>query len=294
MLNNDAGSHDSESTKGTPTRKPSASVYLIFAALIVVVVVVCVWWFAYQRPHNKAVSDFNAATASVQAKNTELDIALARIGKLTKSNSEPLDSQTLLNAKHSITAAKRQERSIGKIPSKTADIEARTIELGRPLNYDAAIADLDKHRTALDASLRQMKQVTNPTSDFVVSRLKGVPNVENPLPVAMTHDPNGNLNKPRSYVAAIYFASPEVDHSVFDTADVIDNGTDGGGQIEVYKTAADVQKRNTYLSAFDGGGMMDSGSHVVLGTMLIRTSRYLNAEQQAALTAAIRSALIKL
>lgn len=293
MLNNDAGSHDSESTRDSSTRKSSGSVYLIFAALIVVVVV-CVWWFAYQRPHNIAVGDFNAATASVQAKNTGLDTALARIGKLTKSNSKPLDPQTLLNAKHPITAAKRQERSIGKIPSKTADIEARAIELRRPLNYDAAIADLDKHRTALDTSLRQMKQVTNPAADFVVSRLKGAPSVENPSPVTMAHDPNGNLNKPRSYVAAIYFASPEVDHSVFDTADVIDNGTDGGGQIEVYKTVADVQKRNTYLSAFDGGGMMDSGSHVVLGTMLIRTSRYLNADQQAALTAAIRSALIRL
>jgi hypothetical protein len=40
MLNNDAGSHDSESTKGTPTRKPSGRIYRIGTALIVIVVVV--------------------------------------------------------------------------------------------------------------------------------------------------------------------------------------------------------------------------------------------------------------
>lgn len=284
----------SQTVQDVPHHRNRIGLYAVIAVTTVVAGLVCLWWFAYQQPRNTAIVNYHDAALSVEAKNATLNTAIKRTKTLVQSGDTPLDLQTLVDAKRSLRSAEQQRRNIGDMPSKTGEIEARTVELKRPLNYDAVIDNLNGRRIALNTSIRQMKQVTDPSGDFVVERLKQVPDVQNPLPVTMVHDPNGNLNKPHSYVAAVYFASPQVDQSLFDSTDVIDNGTDGGGQVEVFKTAADAKRRNTYLSAFDGGGMFDSGSHVVLGTVLIRTSHYLTADQQTALTTAIRSALVKL
>ena len=62
----------------------------------------------------------------------------------------------------------------------------------------------------------------------------------------------------------------------------------------MYKTAEEAQARNTYLSAFDGLGLLNPGSHYVYGTAVIRTSRHLTASQQTTLTEKIYNKLIEL
>ena len=71
---------------------------------------------------------------------------------------------------------------------------------------------------------------------------------------------------------------------------MIDKGTDAGGSIEVYKTKSEATERNEYLAAFDGG-ILSSGSHTVIGTLVVRTSNELTASQQKSLEADIIAAL---
>ena len=59
---------------------------------------------------------------------------------------------------------------------------------------------------------------------------------------------------------------------------IVDKGTSGGGQIEVYETVENAKKRDAYLSSFSG--FLNPGSHTVLGSMVIRTSSNLTASQQ--------------
>lgn len=75
---------------------------------------------------------------------------------------------------------------------------------------------------------------------------------------------------------------------------LIDEGTDAGGAVETYRTAEEAETRNNYLASFDGAGMFSSGSHMVLGTMVIRTSDDLKASQQETLTNAIIAAMTSL
>lgn len=55
-------------------------------------------------------------------------------------------------------------------------------------------------------------------------------------------------------------------------------------------TVADAEKRERYLASFDGGAM-SSGSHTVVGTMLVRTSSKLSASDQKKLEEEIIAAL---
>ncbi|RGC24774.1 hypothetical protein DWX41_21200, partial [Hungatella hathewayi] len=61
-----------------------------------------------------------------------------------------------------------------------------------------------------------------------------------------------------------------------------------------FSSHAHAEKRNTYLSAFDGAGMLNPGSHTVLGTIVIRTSDKLTATQQNEFTQKISDKLLEL
>ena len=70
-------------------------------------------------------------------------------------------------------------------------------------------------------------------------------------------------------------------------------GTDGGGAVAVYANAGDANKRNDYLSVFDGT-ILSSGSHDVVGTCVVRTSHLLTASQQKTFEGEIADSLTKL
>ena len=61
----------------------------------------------------------------------------------------------------------------------------------------------------------------------------------------------------------------------------------------MYQTEADAEKRNEYLTGFDGT-LFDSGSHTVIGTVIVRTSDQLTASQQKELEANVIAALTAL
>ena len=139
-----------------------------------------------------------------------------------------------------------------------------------------------------------MKQVTNPSEDFVVERLKTVPSVTEVLAVTEDNDPNGQLHKDGGYTSAVYFSSDQVDaEDNFLEGDSIAKGTDGGGCVEVYETVDNANKRNDYLAAFDGS-VFAGGSHKVVGTVVIRTSNILTATQQTDLETNVYNALTSL
>ena len=123
--------------------------------------------------------------------------------------------------------------------------------------------------------------------------MKEIPTITGIQSVTEANDPNGNLNKQGGYTASVYFTDNQVTETV-NGADIIAKGSDGGGNVEVYKTAKEAESRNTYISAFDGQGVLNPGSHYVYGTLVIRTSRYLTASQQTALTNAIYNKLIEI
>ena len=73
--------------------------------------------------------------------------------------------------------------------------------------------------------------------------------------------------------------------------DIIEAGTDGGGSVEVYKTAEEATKGEEYLAGFDGTA---SGSHKVVGTCMVRTSDSPTTTQQSELEEAIIEALTRI
>ncbi len=135
------------------------------------------------------------------------------------------------------------------------------------------------------------KNAVTPSADFIIQRLSTISTVLGAEACTEENDPNNKLHKPGGYQDAIYFHDSQVEASYRDGA-IVEDATSGGGAIEVFPTAKDAKKRNEYLACFDGQGFLDPGSHEVLGTCVIRTSRHLTATQQANLTASIKAAIL--
>ena len=268
----------------------------IIGAVVVALAIIggaCGWWFGYAAPHREALASYENAVSMVNSKNKKLDDSLAKLTELIDSKDETLDPQTKKDASEVAKSAKRERRAVGKQPKKTDELNQKASELSKPLDYTATIAKIDEAATNVENGIKQLKQVTEPSQDFVMARLKEVPGILNMAPVTEDNDPNGNLNKAGGYTSTVYFESQNVDQSTVYGNDLIDKGTDAGGAIETYKTNEDVTKRDTYLGALDGG-ILSSGSHKVIGTVLIRTSNELTATQQNELTQAIINALTRL
>jgi hypothetical protein len=126
----------------------------------------------------------------------------------------------------------------------------------------------------------------NPPAEFIIQRLSRIPEIGEIQAATEDNDPNRGLNKAGSYTAQVYFESNIIDQSGFDELDVVGKGTDCGGSIEVFSTVADAERRNSYLGNFDGT-IFASGSHRVIGTIVVRTSNKLTATQQKNLEAQI-------
>ncbi len=160
------------------------------------------------------------------------------------------------------------------------------------MNYSETIKNLSDKQTLYQNSILQLKQITNPSNTFVEERLKEISSITGVQSVTENNDPNNKLNKQGGYTASVYFIDNQVTHSVEGT-DIVQKGNDAGGNVEVYKTKEEAEKRNTYISAFDGTAL-NPGSHYVYGTVLIRTSHYLTGTQQKDLTEEIYNKLIEL
>lgn len=266
----------------------------LIAAIAIIVIGICVWYFQVKKPHDLAETKFNAAVKEVEAKNTELTSAMNDAQKILDKKEAVYDNTTKEAFITALSDAKAAQRKIPDLPKKTADINAETKKLSEPLDYSSVINAISEKQTAYQNSVLQMKQITNPNEDFVIQRLKGIPNISGYQAVTEDHDPNGNLNKQGGYTSTVYFSTPLIDQSSVYGNDIVDKGTECGGAIEVYASEEDAEKRDSYLASFDGAGMLNSGSHKVLGTIAIRTSTKLTATQQNEFTNNITNKLLEL
>ena len=252
---------------------------------------------SYQIPHSEAESEFNAAVAGLNERNAELDDAIADLQELMGSEPGPLDPATLDAASAAIGEAQGARCDAPKMPSGTEEIHALAAEVEGMGDYSAQIASLAEAQTNLQNSIDQLKQVTNPTEQFVIERITGLPNISGVEAVTENNDPNGNLNKQGGYTATVYFSSDLVNQDEVWPSEGYTGipalGTDAGGAVEVYATVEDAEERDAYLGAFDGG-MLSTGSHTVVGTCVVRTSDYLTASQQKDIEAAVIESLTRL
>lgn len=266
----------------------------LIAAIAIIVIGICVWYFQVKKPHDLAETKFNATVKEVEAKNTELTSAMNDAQKILDKKEAVYDNTTKEAFITALSDAKAAQRKIPDLPKKTADINAETKKLSEPLDYSSVINAISEKQTAYQNSVLQMKQITNPNEDFVIQRLKGIPNISGYQAATEDHDPNGNLNKQGGYTSTVYFSTPLIDQSSVYGNDIVDKGTECGGAIEVYASEEDAEKRDSYLASFDGAGMLNSGSHKVLGTIVIRTSTKLTATQQNEFTNNITNKLLEL
>lgn len=245
-------------------------------------------------PHQRAVQSFNEVTAKIQKENSSLEETIKVSKELLSSKDKPLDENLTVELKNEVSTAEKKKQVIPKIKKKTSDINKQVKSLKTPINYSTEIKHLRVKNQKYLASVRQLKQITNPSNTFVESRLKEIDTISDVQSATEDNDPNQGLNKQGSYTAAVYFADNEVTNPV-PGADLVAKGTDAGGCVEVYKTAEDAKKRNDYLSAFDGlPTVINPGSHYVYGTVVIRVAASLTVSQQNTLTQKIYERLTQL
>lgn len=284
---------DSEEETNKETVKPLTR-RLVYIAIAVLVVIVFSCYLFIVAPHNRAMREFQDAASVVQQKNAELQEKIDDGQQALDRGETPFDIETKDSLTVLIANSKQELRQIpNDLPYMASEIDKRTEELHKPLDFAQDIQKLQEAKEGYEKSVRQLKQVTAPTQDFVISRLGQVVGVSDLAPAVEENDPNHHLNKPRGYTANIFFSYSKVhdQYGQYSGKSSIEKGTDGGGCIEVFANTEDANARNEYLSAFDGIGLLDPGSHEVVGTVLIRTSHHLTASQQKELTAEIKSAL---
>lgn len=241
-----------------------------------------------------AKESFNNEVERVQASYDALTAEIATAEELVVTEERPLDETLKPALEDTISDAKTVEFKSPSMPSGIDNINAATEEL-KNTSFDDKTQALKDAETALSNSIEQRKLVTAPSEAFVIERLRGIDGVGEIAALTEETDNNGLLGKAGTYYAKIDFASPWIKdpYSIYSGRSVAENSTDGGGSVEVFETEELAQKRNDYLGSFDGG-MFASGSHKVLGTLIVRTSNELTASQQKKLEADIIASLTKL
>lgn len=267
---------------------------IIVLVMVALIIGIFAWYYKIKKPHDEAVIKFNSAANKVTELNSNLEQEISDAQSLLNSGEIPYDETTINDLTLAIADANTAKRKIPEIPKKTDDIQKATALLLEPLDYSSVITIIKEKTTAFENSILQLKQITNPSGDFVIQRLQGIDGISACQAVTEDHDPNGSLNKQGGYTATIYFSSPWIDQNQVYGNDIVEKGNDGGGAVEVYANQEDAAKRDAYLSTFDGAGMLNPGSHTVLGTLVLRTSSRLTATQQRDLTQKISDKLLEL
>ncbi|MDD6459736.1 MAG: hypothetical protein PUF70_03525 [Absicoccus porci] len=161
-------------------------------------------------------------------------------------------------------------------------------------DYKKSTKKIKSDIKAYKNSIKQLKQVTKPSQDFLLERAKTVDTITDVEAATEETDINNMMNKAGGYYAYIAMKSSLVTDSYYADQSPVEAGTDGGAVIEAFKTVKAAKARNEYLAAFDTAGMFNSGSHKVVGTLVIRTSSSLTASQQKQLEQAIIDKLVEL
>ncbi|ERL08458.1 hypothetical protein [Olsenella profusa] len=212
------------------------------------------------------------------------------------SDNQPFDGATRDALTTAVANTRRTLRNIPDVPLFAVhdEIKSDTDELNKLLDYLADIKTLDDARVVFEQSAQQLKQITNPSQDFVISRLGKVAGISDIEPINEENDVNKQLNKQGGYTPAIFFYYDNLSdpYSVYSGKSSVENNTSGGGCIEVIANTDGATKREEHLAALDGQGAFKSGTHTIYGTVLIGTSWELTATQQKDPTNVIEAALV--
>lgn len=239
-----------------------------------------------------AIASYDEAKAMAEEKNTALDTAIKAAENLIAKKETPLDELLIQILETAISDTKAAKVDV-PVMAKTEDEINASVTTMNAIDYTKALENLATHQGNLEKSIKQYALVNNPDEKYIIKCLKKVKAIKDISAVTEDNDPNGNLGKPGGYTSQVYFSCKWVDQSDFlaDEVTVIDKGTDCGGSIEVYETEEYANKREEYLAGYDGG-IFASGSHKVIGTVLVRTSDKLPASKQKKLEEAIIKQLI--
>ena len=240
------------------------------------------------------IEQYNVARTAAEKKNVELDNAISAAEALILEGEPALDETLIPVLETVVSEAKAAKQSITEMP----ETENEIISVNDALNgidYSDILSNLSEKQAALERSIKQYALVNAPTEAYIIECLKKVPNVIDISAVTEDNDPNGHLNKAGGYTAQVYFSSDLINQDEIGGITVIDKGTDCGKQncSLVYSTVKDANSRNDYLASFDGG-IFASGSHIVVGTVLVRTSDKLTASQQKEIEANIIAILTEI
>ena len=240
---------------------------------------------------SQAKLDFESAVSSLEEKNQQLDSAINELQTVLDSGETPLDLSLIDTGKSLIVDAMAAKVLAPEMGKGDEAIAAQAEELNS-VDYNIIISGLTDAKDQLLISIQKLKLVTNPSEEYVLTRLARVENITAIEAATEDDDPNGQLHKAGGYTSAVFFESDLVPAGTyfFDPSSTVHKGTAGGGSIEVYANAEDAKKRDTYLSAFDGGAL-SSGAHTVIGTVVIRISDNMKASDQQLMTERIIDAL---
>lgn len=239
-----------------------------------------------------AIEGYNNAKTLVEEKNAELDSLILDSEAVITSGEKALDDTLISTLETAISEAKAAKVNLVDMPEEAEDI-TKLIGDMNAINYSSVLENLVEKKDNLENSMKQYALVNAPEEAYIITSLGEVSSVVDISAVTEDNDPNGKLNKAGGYTSQVYFSSDLLDQSTISGTSLIDKGTMAGGSIEVYATPEDAEKRNAYISGFDGSSL-GVGSHTVVGTVLIRTSDKLTASQQKELEANIISALTEL
>lgn len=228
-----------------------------------------------------AIAAYDSECDRISSEQAILEQTIADSQALIDTKEKPYDKKTIPALETAIADARA---SIVEIPERKGNAEkiyTLVNDTMKKISYVKANETLTTVKTDLENSIKIMKQVTNPSEAFIIERIMDIDTITGYAGVTEENDPNGMLNKPGGYTSTVYFASSQIKEKdrIWLDGTIIENGTDGGGSIEVYLTEEDAQRRCEYLSQFDGT-VTASGSHTVVGTVLVRTSDQLTASQQ--------------
>lgn len=233
-----------------------------------------------------AIDKYNSAKQELEKKNKDLNSLITDSEALIAEKKTPLDDALIPALETTISETKAAKQNIPEMPKTESEI-LEIVKIMEAVDYSEITTNLNNSKAALEKSIKQYALVDNPSEAYIIKCLGKVEHVVNISAVTEDNDPNGNLNKAGGYTATVYYSDDRIslDKSTYGNT-VIEQGTDGGGGIEVYATVKDAEKRRDYLSTYDGS-IFASGTHIVIGTVLVRTSNELTASQQQEMEAKI-------
>ena len=257
---------------------------------------ICLFLFAFllsgcvSEEENAANIAFEEATTKVVALNSELEKAIIDAEKLITENEKAFDENAIGKLETAVSMAKSLKIAI---PVKPKELEEIITEIEKLNNtdYTSQLHEIEDSRKAYEDSVKQFNQVIAPAESFVIDRIQAIDGILGLSAATENNDPNKNLGKQGGYTAHIFFSHNLVNQAEISGNSIIDKVTDCGGSLEVYNTVEEAEKRNSYLSTFDGG-MFASGSHKVVGSIVVRTSKLLKASQQKDLESKLIYSLI--